>query len=288
MRRDIPAWRESVLFLLALLLAPWAAPCGAGESARPGIAWLDDYGKTLAAAQKDNRPVMIEFYTSWCLYCGKLEKETFGNPEVVSLAKEFVCAKLDADVQKTAAARYEPEGYPTVVFASPKGEEILKVSGFREAGPFLTVMKAVHEQGPRINEYLARIDKSSKDIEAQEGLGRIYLDLGLAEPAEEHLAAALKARPSNVAKDGEESDEARIQFLLGRSAAAGKDYARAAKIFQKLIDAHPRSPKAPAYYLELGRADAAAGKGARAKETFAKLARLYPEAPETEASRKAD
>ncbi len=271
--------------LLAVLLVAPAAPCIAAGDAAPGIVWLDDYGKALAEAQKADRPVMIEFYTSWCLYCGKLEKETFGNPQVASLASDFVCAKLDADVQKAAASRYEPEGYPTVVFAAPSGAEILKVSGFRAAEPFATVMRAVREHGREMAGYLAAIEKNPKDAAAHEALGRTYLDLGLAEQASDQLEAALKAAPP--AQDGAaaESDAARIQFLLARASALGKDYSRAIKLLQKLIDASPRSERLPRYYLELERVYAASGKGAKAAEIGSKIGSLFPGTPEAEQAR---
>ena len=71
----------------------------AGGDDEGGIVWLDDYKAALNRAREVNRPIMVEFYTSWCLYCGKLEKQTLGDPRVVELADEFVCARLDADVR---------------------------------------------------------------------------------------------------------------------------------------------------------------------------------------------
>ncbi len=276
--------RSLAILIPALVVALSGTPARAADETKPKIEWLDDYGTMLGRSQKEGRLVMIEFYTSWCLYCGKLEKDTFGDPRVVGLSKDFVCAKLDADVQKAAAARYEPEGFPTVVFATSSGDEILKVSGYRGPEPFLTIMKAVHEQGPKIAEHLGRIEKDPRDGQAQEALGTIYLDLGLGEKAAEHLDAALKLAPSTPAAEGGESDRMRIEFLLGKAAAAEKDYGKAAKIFQRLIGPNPQAAR-PAYLLELGRAYEAAGKDAKAKETYSKLAKLFPGSPEAEAAR---
>jgi thioredoxin-related protein len=269
----------AVLILTGALAVPVTA-AGAVDGAKPAITWLDDYGATLKQARRDARPIMIEFYTSWCLYCDKLERETFGDPRVAGLAKDFVCAKLDAEVQKAAALRYSPEGYPTVVFAAPNGDEIVKVSGFRPADPFFAVMKVVRDRGPRISELLTAIEKDSKDFAAREALGTIYLDLGLADRAEEHLSVALKSAPRPSGSEAGESDQARIQFLLARAAAAATEYGKAARLLRKLIDANPASPRAPAYYLELGLAYEGAGKEEKAKETFTKLAALFPASPE--------
>jgi thioredoxin 1 len=273
---------RTLLVLGAALLA--AAPIAAAES-KPGIAWLDDWGKALAAAKADHRPILLEFYTSWCLYCGKLEKETFADARVVGLAKEFVCVRLDADVAKGVAARYSPEGFPTIIIAAPNGEEIVHISGFRDAATIHAVLRVMTEQGPKISDWIARIDGNPKDLEAREALGRTYLDLGVADKAEEHLQAALKAKPSNEpGKDGE-SAEARIQFLLGRAYAAGDDYARAIKLFDKLIAANPGSARLPAYWLELAKAYVAEEKADKAKEAVAALESGFPGSPEAEAAK---
>jgi len=262
-----------VCFALASLPPLPANAAGGGED---GIAWLDDYKAALEQAGEVNRPVMVEFWTSWCLYCGKLEKQTLGDPRVVELAKEFVCARIDADVQKAAAARYEPPGYPTVVFATPSGAEIVKISGFREADAFVTVMQAVHERGMELSEQMATLEDEPKNFAARVAVGEIFLDLGLADKASVHLKAAAKAK--NLAP----ADEARIQFLLCKAAVADENYRQAIKMLQKLIDADPSGTETSRYYLELARAYADSGKDDKAEETYAELARLFPGSPEAE------
>lgn len=258
-----------IVWVALFSLAPVSAGSGDG-----GIVWLDDYKAALDRAKELDRPVMVEFWTSWCLYCGKLEKQTLGDPRVVELAQKFVCARIDADVQKAAAARYQPPGYPTVVFATPTGAEIVKISGFREADPFLTVMRAVHERGAELSALMATLEDEPRNFEARAAVGEIYLDLGLADKASDHLKAAMKS------KNMEPADEARIQFLLCRAAVADENYRQAVKVLRQLIEADPSGSETSRYYLELARAYAAAGKDDKSKETYAELARLFPESPE--------
>jgi thioredoxin-like negative regulator of GroEL len=262
-----------VCFALASLLLVPSHAAGGGDS---GIVWMDDYKAALSRAREENRPVMVEFWTSWCLYCGKLEKQTLGDPRVVELAKEFVCARIDADVQKAAAARYEPPGYPTVVFATPSGAEIVKISGFREADAFVTVMKAVHERGMELSEHMATLEDEPRDFAARVAVGEIFLDLGLADKASVHLKAAAKSK--NLAP----ADEARVQFLLCKAAVADDNYRQAIKMLQKLINADPSGSETSQYYLELARAYAASGKDDKAEEVYGQLARLFPGSPEAQ------
>lgn len=264
---------RSTLSLLTTVMLSISLLC-AGEGS--GITWLDDYKTTLNKAGELNRLVMVEFYTSWCLYCGKLEKETMGDPRVVEMAGDFVCARLDADVQKAAATRYQPEGYPTVVFATSSGEEIVKISGFRAADPFVKVMRTVKKRGPEIAGFMARIEDNPKDFEARKELGSIFLDLGLGGKAEEHLMVAAKNK--NMTAD----EDCAIQFLLGRAAAEEENYRRACKIFQRLIDNDPHGSHIAEYYLEMGRAYLNAGQENKAKKIFAEIASRFPGTPQAE------
>jgi tetratricopeptide (TPR) repeat protein len=261
--------RVFVLLSIAAVLAVHAGGAGEGK-----ISFLDDWGATLNRAKSEDRLVMVEFYTSWCVFCGKFEKETLGDPRVLEMSKEFVCARLDADVQKAAATRYQPEGYPTVVFATPGGEEIVRVSGFREADPFVTVMRTVRERGREISDHMKTLEDNPKDFAAREALGSIYLDLGLGDKAVEHLRAAMKA------KNLEQGDRNRLQFHMGRAAAAEDDYRKAIKILQKLLDSDPDGENAPTYLAELARTYESSGKDKKARELFDEIARRFPESTE--------
>lgn len=274
--------RRIVLVLAATIFAVVSA---AAEEPKAGIAWLDDWGKALSQAKEQQRPILLEFYTAWCVYCGKLEKETFGDARVVDLAKDFVCVRLDADVAKGVAARYSPEGFPTTILAASNGDELVHINGFRDADTFSKVLTVMREQAPRMSEWIARIDENSKDIEARESLGRAYLDLGMADKAGEQLEAALKAGPSSETDDAGESDDARIRFHLARAYMAADDYRRAAKTLEALIAANSGSPNAPAYWLELARAHLSAGKRSKAKAAVDELQSSYSGSPEAATAR---
>lgn len=48
------------------------------------------------------KPVFIYFYADWCVYCKKMERHAFKDPEVVQLLNtEFYSVKLDANSRKS-------------------------------------------------------------------------------------------------------------------------------------------------------------------------------------------
>lgn len=265
--------------LVALLIGGSAR---AADTTLSSIAWVEDWGAALKQAKEENRLLMVDFYTSWCLYCKNLDKEAFVDPRVVSLSKDFVCTKLDAEVVKAAAMRYSPEGFPTIVFGASNGDEILRLSGYRTADEVYAVMKAVHDSGPKIAEYLGRIEKNRKDAAAHEALGEIYLALGIPDKATSHLEQALKLGVDAADAPDRESDEAHAMHALAQALMAEKEYKKAAKTLDKLVASHPDSPECPRYYellekawTELGKPEGAAAareKAAAAREKAAALA----------------
>ena len=46
----------------------------------------------------ETRPVLVYFYTDWCVYCKKMDRNAFKDPEVVSsLNKNFYPVKMNAE-----------------------------------------------------------------------------------------------------------------------------------------------------------------------------------------------
>ena len=92
-----------------------------GENVR---AFLDTQ---LAAAKAAGRPVMIDFWAEWCVYCKKLDKTVWNQPAVVAEAQRFVTVKIDAtapddDEMAAIKAGWDVAGLPRVVFIDSRGE----------------------------------------------------------------------------------------------------------------------------------------------------------------------
>jgi thiol:disulfide interchange protein DsbD len=110
------------LVLATLLVASWAMK-------GPGVSWKSYSEKTLREAQNQNKPVIIDFYATWCTPCRELEEVTFHDPEVVKQAeKDFIMVKVDVTqggnpFHDQLLQQYDVKGVPTVVFLDPSGKE---------------------------------------------------------------------------------------------------------------------------------------------------------------------
>ena len=201
-----------------------------GASASDRLEWKEDYRSVMRAAEEQRKLIMIDFYTSWCKYCRQLDEESFEDEKIKELlAQEFVVARLDAEIQKAAARRYRPEGYPTVIFATPAGDEIIRFSGYRERDQVYRIVETVKHVGPQVAELHARLDEDERSFELHRELGKLYAELGVAGRACHHLERARRAAPNEQA-------EAEVMFLRARAQLAAGDCDEAEKILEELIE----------------------------------------------------
>lgn len=90
-------------------------------------------------AKKNRKVYFIDFYTSWCGFCKKLDATTFRDPELGKyIDKHFLAYKLDAETStgKQLAQKHGVKGYPTILVFDSKGKLLNKISGYKDAYSF--------------------------------------------------------------------------------------------------------------------------------------------------------
>lgn len=108
----------------------------------PGkIEWYYSFEDGLKTAQKENKPLMVDFTAEWCGWCKKLDTITYQQADVLAFSKNFISVKVDCDKEPAISHKYEVRGLPTIVFMSPEGQKIHQVVGYRRPEDFLLEMK---------------------------------------------------------------------------------------------------------------------------------------------------
>jgi len=98
-----------------------------------GFAVLDE---ALARAQRERKPVVLDFYAEWCAPCLRMEKNTFRDDRVKALLGRCVFVRVDTDKQPDIARRMAVEGLPDIRFVLPDGRVIRRLRSFQDAESF--------------------------------------------------------------------------------------------------------------------------------------------------------
>ena len=125
---------------LPLLAFAWlcAAPLFAAEEKSAVPFRPLTFDAACAAAKDEGKLVFIDFYTTWCEPCKRLDKDTWTDAGVGKLVGDkAVALKLDAEKEgKPVAARYKITAYPTLLLMKTDGTEVDRIVGYREPAKF--------------------------------------------------------------------------------------------------------------------------------------------------------
>lgn len=126
------------------------------------IKWLSLDEATKEIKAHPEKPVLINFYTTWCGFCKRLDKETFTDKKVAEYVnKNYIPVKFDAEtkdmvkfmgIQYTyiapAKANYMAYAftngqlsYPATVLMNGKGDINKVVLGYRSSTDFINDIK---------------------------------------------------------------------------------------------------------------------------------------------------
>lgn len=103
------------------------------ETAGGSIRWETNLDSALNLAKADNKVVIVDVYTDWCGWCKKMDKVIYADPAIVSLSREQVFLKFDAEdggQGQQFAKRMGVRGYPTTIILNSDGERLKAQSGF--------------------------------------------------------------------------------------------------------------------------------------------------------------
>ncbi len=114
------------------------------------IADLDGH---IAKASAAGKPVLVDFYADWCVYCKKLDSKTFPNLNVQAALNDFVLLKADVtdndEIDQALMDKLGLVGPPALLFYDTSGNEHrnFRIITYIEAEKLVTHISLFKESG---------------------------------------------------------------------------------------------------------------------------------------------
>ncbi|MCW3100706.1 MAG: Thioredoxin-like domain [Chthonomonadaceae bacterium] len=108
--------------------------------------WLHSFQTGLKLAQQSHRPVLLSFHTPGCSWCAKMDAETFTDPAIVELSRNFVCVVVDSETEIDVVKRYDITEFPTTVLTDPQGHLLSASTGYVPASELLPALRKIEQR----------------------------------------------------------------------------------------------------------------------------------------------
>lgn len=88
---------------------------------------IDDLDKAVESAGSNGQWTLVDFYADWCISCKVIEKEVFGNSEVVEALSDMQLLQSDVTandkIDQELMRELQVVGPPTILIIGPDGQE---------------------------------------------------------------------------------------------------------------------------------------------------------------------
>jgi thiol-disulfide isomerase/thioredoxin len=254
------------------LLAAVIVSAGLTHPLAAQIKWYPTFEAASAGAQRDGKPIMLDFWADWCLPCKIMDSEVYPNDEVVQAAVPFALVKIDFDRKPALARRYRVENMPTLVFTDSYGRELFRYSGFIGAPALSALLRSLPHDVSEFNRLSKVLDRNRNTLSALSAMGSQLRAAGLYLASNEYYQRALEhgdPKPDAATREA-------LLTEVGLNYLDVKEGRLGAEIFEKCLKEFPNSRRTVEWTRYLDRARALALNQDQARKYLEEALRRFP------------
>lgn len=109
----------------------------------------DNLKSVLKLAERENKLVFVDVYTTWCLPCKMMDENIFSHQETADIInKNFISYKVNAEKSNgpIVSFNYDVIEYPTLLFLDSDGKVLERKDGAAFHTEFLDLAKSAVDQ----------------------------------------------------------------------------------------------------------------------------------------------
>lgn len=151
---------EFLRFILAIVLFSSLASCGGTKklvdnepqsinSYAFDFVDSDELASVLKKAERENKLVFVDVYTTWCMPCRLMDRDVFTHQETADVInKDFISYKIDAEKKNgpVFSFNYDVVQYPTLLFLDAKGNILERKDGVAYHSELLSMAQRALDQ----------------------------------------------------------------------------------------------------------------------------------------------
>jgi thioredoxin 1 len=201
--------KVKIIMLLTILaaVAMSTPPAATAPVEKPAIVVAEEHGKipwftgtfdeAVAKAKAEKKLIFIDFWTTWCGWCKKLDKDTYTDDSVLLTMKDIICLSIDAESKDGApiAKKYNITGYPTMVVLEGDGSLRDQLVGFMPPAKFKEEIERVRADKGTVGDLKKQVDGDGKSLDKRWKLASKLKELGDAKGYDAQMAEIKKLDP---------------------------------------------------------------------------------------------
>lgn len=141
--------RATISLAIVAAVAAVAGLCNDAQAENPRVAWRTDIDEAWRSTKEDQRLLLLFVKSERCVYCDKMERESYAHPQVVkAIGDDYIPAALHASKQPGLAQKMGVQAYPTTVIIDSKGQVVDAVQGYVAPTRLLQWLRAAAAKRP--------------------------------------------------------------------------------------------------------------------------------------------